>query len=98
MRIAPSAHFPKFVIHRGALLYELRKAMGTSKLIDSSAAFLFEVPESDSPLVMQELRTGGTSNTLPVRITSAWRLPGIFARAVDRRLADTGSNYRLMSS
>jgi hypothetical protein len=35
--------------------------MGTSKSIDSSAAFLFEVPGSNSPLVVQELQIGGTS-------------------------------------
>ena len=35
--------------------------MGTSKLTNTSAAFLFEVPELDSPLVMQELQIGGTS-------------------------------------
>jgi hypothetical protein len=35
--------------------------MGTSKLIDSSAAFLFEVPERNLPLVVQELQIGGTS-------------------------------------
>jgi hypothetical protein len=35
--------------------------MDTSKLIDSSAAFLFEVPEQNSPLVVQELQIGGTS-------------------------------------
>jgi hypothetical protein len=34
--------------------------MGTSKLIVSSAAFLFEVPEPDSPLVLQELQIGGS--------------------------------------
>jgi hypothetical protein len=34
--------------------------MGTSKLIDSSAAFLFEVPEQNSPLVVQGLQIGGT--------------------------------------
>jgi hypothetical protein len=34
--------------------------MGTSKLIESSAAFLFEVPEQSSPLVVQELQIGGT--------------------------------------
>jgi hypothetical protein len=33
------AHFPKFVRHRSAHLHELRKAMGTSKFIDSSTAF-----------------------------------------------------------
>jgi len=32
--------------------------MGTSKLIDSNAAFLFEVPGSNSPLVVQELQIG----------------------------------------
>jgi hypothetical protein len=35
--------------------------MGTSRLIDSSAAFLFEVPGSNSPLVLQELQIGGIS-------------------------------------
>jgi hypothetical protein len=35
--------------------------MGTSKLIVSSAGFLFEVPEPDLPLVAQELQIGGTS-------------------------------------
>jgi hypothetical protein len=35
--------------------------MGTSKDIDSSAAFLFEVPGSNSPLVVQGLQIGGTS-------------------------------------
>jgi hypothetical protein len=34
--------------------------MGTSKPFDSSAAFLFEVPGSNSPLVVQELQIGGT--------------------------------------
>jgi hypothetical protein len=37
--------------------------MGTSKLINSSAAFLFEVPGSNSPLVVQELQIGGTDAT-----------------------------------
>ena len=58
---ASSAHFPKFVIHRSTHFHELRKAMGTSKLIDSNAAFLFEVPGLNSPLVVQELQIGGTS-------------------------------------
>jgi hypothetical protein len=34
--------------------------MGTSKSIVSSAAFLFEVPGSNSPLAVQELQIGGT--------------------------------------
>jgi hypothetical protein len=34
--------------------------VGTSKDIDSSAAFLFEVPGSNSPLMVQELQIGGT--------------------------------------
>jgi hypothetical protein len=34
--------------------------MGTSKFIDSKAAFLFEIPGSNSPLVVQELQIGGT--------------------------------------
>jgi hypothetical protein len=35
--------------------------MGTSKSIYSGAAFLFEAPGSNSPLVVQELQIGGTS-------------------------------------
>ena len=34
--------------------------MSTSKLIDSSTAFLFEIPRSNSPLVVQELQIGGS--------------------------------------
>jgi hypothetical protein len=34
--------------------------MGTSKHIDSSAAFLFEVPGSNAPLVVLEVQIGGT--------------------------------------
>jgi MFS family permease len=60
MRPTPSAHFPKFVIHRSTLLHELRKVMGTGKLDDSSAAFPFEVRGSNSPLVVHELQKGGT--------------------------------------
>jgi hypothetical protein len=38
--------------------------MSTRKPIDFSAAFLFEVPEWNSPLVVQELQIGGTSHKL----------------------------------
>ena len=51
-----------FVTVPAAMEHELRKVMGTSKLVDSSAAFLFEVPGSNLPLVVQELQIGGTSN------------------------------------
>jgi hypothetical protein len=34
--------------------------MGTSSVIDSSIAFPFEVPDTDSPLVVQELQIGDT--------------------------------------
>jgi hypothetical protein len=57
--ISSSAHFPKFVLHRCNHFHELRKVMGARKLVDSSAAFLFEVPGSNSPLVVQELQIGG---------------------------------------
>src|SRR5262249_9438987 len=40
-------------------IHELRKVMGTSKHIDSSAAFLFEVPGSNLPAC-----AAGTSNRL----------------------------------
>ena len=36
---APSARFPKFVHPCGTLFRELRKAKGTSKILNSSAAF-----------------------------------------------------------
>src|SRR4029079_9106270 len=55
------AHFPKFVLDRGNHFHELRKVLGTSKLVDSSAAFLFEVPGLNSPRVVQELQIGGTT-------------------------------------
>jgi hypothetical protein len=48
--------------------------MGTSKLIDSSAAFLFEVPESNSPLVVQELQIGGTSALADIFVVSGYLL------------------------
>src|SRR4029077_12322349 len=44
--------------------HELRKVMGTSKQCDSSAAFRFEVPESNSPITPQELQIGGISRGL----------------------------------
>jgi hypothetical protein len=37
--------------------------MSTRKFTDSSAAFLFEVPGSNLPFVVQELQLGGTSPT-----------------------------------
>jgi hypothetical protein len=41
------------VYHRSAPFRELRKVIGTSKHIDSgAAAFLFEVPGSNSPLAL----------------------------------------------
>jgi hypothetical protein len=36
--------------------------MGTNKPIDLSAAFPFQVPERNLPLVVQELEMGGTRN------------------------------------
>ena len=45
--------------------------MGTSKPIDSSAASLFEVPGSNSPLVAQELQIGGTSVPSPKFVSRA---------------------------
>jgi hypothetical protein len=50
------------VLHRSGHFHELRKVMGTSKHIDYSAALLFEVPGSNSPLVLQELQIGGASH------------------------------------
>jgi hypothetical protein len=42
--------------------------MGTGNFTDSSAAFLFEVPEQNSPLVVQELQIGGDSRIVCVAI------------------------------
>jgi hypothetical protein len=50
--------------------------MGTGKPIDSSAAFLFEVPGSNSPLVVQELQICRTGN--PCRWNNA-AAPGAVA-------------------
>ena len=36
--VGTSAHFPKFVLHRSTHLHELRKVMGTSKVIETSTA------------------------------------------------------------
>ena len=40
--------------------HELRKVMGYSQSYASSAAFLFDVPGGNSPLVVQERQIGGT--------------------------------------
>jgi uncharacterized membrane protein len=49
------------VRHRGTHPYtNFGKVRGTSKFIDSSAAFPFEVPERNLPLLVQELQMGGT--------------------------------------
>jgi len=55
-----SAHFPKFVLHLRTHLSRTSESYGHWQIYNSSAAFLFEVPESNSPLVVQELQIGGT--------------------------------------
>jgi hypothetical protein len=52
--------------------------MGTSKLIDSNAAFLFEVPELNSPLVVQKLQIGGIGPRKASRVdyTANYAVPG----------------------
>src|SRR6516225_9162254 len=49
------------------------KSLGTSKHFDSSAAFLFEVPGSNSPPALQELQIGGAR---PVEFCSIAGVPG----------------------
>src|SRR5579859_1343825 len=44
-----------------ATFHELRKVMGASQTYDSRAAFLFDVPGSNSQLMVQERQIGGTS-------------------------------------
>src|SRR6516164_5351890 len=60
----PDAHFPKFVLHLSAHLSRTSESYGHQQIHDSSAAFLFEVPEQSSSLVVQELQIGGTSATV----------------------------------
>src|SRR6516165_12627268 len=55
-----SAHFPKFVLRLSTHLSRTSESYGHQQIYDSGAAFLFEVPEQDSPLVVQELQIGGT--------------------------------------
>jgi len=57
-----NARFPKFVLDRSTHLHELRKAMGTSKLIDSSTAYRSEVPGKTSPPGVQRLQIDGTGS------------------------------------
>jgi hypothetical protein len=38
--------------------------MGTSKLVNASAAFLFEIPETNLPFAVQELQIGGTRTSI----------------------------------
>jgi tRNA(Ile)-lysidine synthase len=65
--------------------------MSTSKLIDSSAAFLFEVPGSNSPLVVQELQIGGTrDNKSPISVRQAKDLFADWRRAPALVLAVSG--------
>ena len=58
--------------------------MGTSKRIISSAAFLFEVPELDLPLVAQELQIGGTgvSALLGRNVPDTFRMRGDVLKVV----------------
>jgi hypothetical protein len=52
--------------------------MGTSKLIDSSAAFLFEVPEPNSPRIVQELQLddAGPRKAFRPDYTANYAVPG----------------------
>jgi hypothetical protein len=52
------------MLHLSTHIHELRKVMGTNKPIGSSAAFLFDVPGSNSPHVVQERQIGGTGVVL----------------------------------
>jgi hypothetical protein len=63
------AHFPKFVLHLRAHLSRTSESYGRWQIYNSGAAFLFEVPGSNSPLAVQELQIGGTSAS--VRALSA---------------------------
>jgi MFS transporter, YNFM family, putative membrane transport protein len=68
------AHFPKFVHHLSTHLSRTSESYGHQQISDSSAAFLFEVPEQNSPLVVQELQIGGTSAAI-----EHWRNPPLRA-------------------
>src|SRR3984957_1918181 len=53
-----SAHFPKFVLHLSAHLSRTSESHGHQQTYIFSTAFLFEVPGSNLPLVVQELQIG----------------------------------------
>src|SRR5579864_7034247 len=55
-----SAHFPKFVLHLSTHLSRTSESHGHQQTYDSSVAFLFDVPGSNLPLVVQERQIGGS--------------------------------------
>jgi hypothetical protein len=88
----PGAYFPKFVRHlEPHTVHELRKVMGYSQIYDSSAAFLFEVPGSNSPLAVQELQIGGTS-VAPRRGLAQFN--GLLTTESNRKISHTESLLR----
>src|ERR1700690_167056 len=58
--IETSAHFPKFVFHPSTHRSRTSESHGHQQADKPSAAFPFEVPERNLPLVVQELQMGGT--------------------------------------
>src|SRR5690242_7355114 len=87
----------KFVPHRGAHFHELRKVMGTSKHIDSRAAFYLKFLDRIPGLVQQEVQTGGTRSEALVKQGRDRGFPGIANRAalLDGALEDDQRRLRL---
>src|ERR1043166_3133278 len=56
-----SAHFPKFVLHRRTHLHELRKVMGTSRLMILVPLFDLKSLGQTRGGAVQGLQIGGTS-------------------------------------
>src|SRR5581483_54694 len=86
LAVGASAHFPK-LRHRSTHPSRTSESHGHSQTYDFSAAFLFGVPGSNSPLAVQERQIGGTRMQGGARASRrARRGNGIVRQNVPRRL------------
>jgi hypothetical protein len=97
-----SAHLPKFVLRRSAHLHELRKVMGTSKLIDSSTAYRSEVSGRNCGSWCRDFRSAvlgcirmrrSEAFPAPRRAAVPETAPGPKARSRDRPNREFGPAY-----
>jgi hypothetical protein len=65
--------------HSSAMTIQ-RNFIALQQINDSSAAFLFEIPESNLSLVVQEFQIGGTSASLAVLVVVVWSTKQIHDR------------------